>query len=195
MFRSISKLAFIALISVAGCGNPNGDDQLDPGETDDVINAKADGTTPLRMGTYDVNFAPYYSLTLHDDKNFQLMGGCNPDGTGPHCFAIIENDSYYRLTKSGSKHYIRLYNEIDGTLLYRFQYTVSGDMSQNVKLTNTKTGDKYTATLRQADKAQEGESCGGFVANVRGCAADLDCQAAARCCDLPGTCVRSSSSN
>ena len=186
MFRN---LAFLALVSVAGCGT-TGADQLDPGETDDVIGAKEDGAAPLRMGTYDVDFAPFYALTLHDDNSYTLLGGCNPNAPGIHCFAIIRHDSYYKLTKSGSKKYIRLYNEIDGSLLYRFQYKVSGGNSQNVALTDTKTGDHYTATLHEADKSQEGESCGGFVANVHACATGLVCKAAAHCCDMPGTCVQ-----
>src|SRR5205823_14748756 len=99
MFR---KLALIALISAAGCGNNPGD-QLDPGETDDVLDAKADGAAVLRMGSYDVDFAPFYALTLHDDNSYTLLGGCNPNGPGVHCFAIIRHDSYYRLTRSGSK--------------------------------------------------------------------------------------------
>jgi hypothetical protein len=190
MFR---KLAFIALISAAGCGS-NVDDQMDPGETDDVIGLKADGVAPLRMGTYDVDFAPFYALTLHDDNSYTLIGGCNPNSPGVHCFAIIRHDSYYKLTKSGSKKYIRLYNEIDGTLLYRFQYKVSGTNSEKVALTETKTGDHYTAKLQEAELSQEGESCGGFVGNVHGCASGLVCQASARCCDIPGVCVQDSSS-
>jgi hypothetical protein len=184
MLRSLLMAALLV-----GCA---GGEQLDPGESDDVIDSKADGTTPLRMGVYDVDFGVYYAMTLEADGNFMLRGGCKPGPTGPHCFAITELPGHYRLTHSGSKKYLRLYSDIDGSLVYKFQYKVSGKLSETVKLTDTKTEKEYTATLEEADHAQDGESCGGFVANVRSCADGLICKAAAQCCDLPGVCVPAS---
>jgi hypothetical protein len=193
MFRSISKfgvaVAAVLALSAAGCGGAAGD--LEPGEVDDAGDAKADGQVALRMGSYDVNLPPYWALTLEQNGTFTLRGGCKPGPTGPHCFAIITDEGHYRLTRSGSKRYLRLYSDIqEGKLIYRFQYTVSGRRSEDVKLTETHTGDTSTATLEEADKSQEGESCGGFVASVNQCATGLVCKAAARCCDLPGVCVQ-----
>jgi hypothetical protein len=188
MFRNVG-IAFVAVIALAsGCATQDG---LDPGETPDTLDAKADGASTLRMGTYDVSFGTYYSMTLNLDGTYQLIGGCKQTGPGLHCFAITEDNGHYKLTKSGSHKYIRLYSDPNGgELVYRFSYKVSGTHRQTVSMTETHTGETSTATLENADKSQEGESCGGFVATANACAPDLVCQAAARCCDLPGTCVR-----
>jgi hypothetical protein len=43
--------------------------------------------------------------------------------------------------------------------------------------------------LRQSQLAQDGESCGGFVANAKRCAPGLICKGAP-IPDVPGTCVK-----
>jgi hypothetical protein len=191
MFRKTSfvAIAFVAAALVGvGCGGAG--ESLDANEVDDIADAKADGASALRMGTYDVDLDLYYSLTLEKNGSYKLIGGCRPGPTGPHCFAISEDEGHYRLTKSGSSRYIRLYSDLTGELAYRFQYKVSGTRSEKVSLTETHTGKHYTATLEQANLSQEGESCGGFVGSLNACADGLSCKAAASCCDLPGVCVR-----
>jgi hypothetical protein len=186
MFRTIS-LSFVSILAFAAC--TSNQQQLDPNEVDDTAaDAKADGFTPMRLGTYDVSFVDYYAMTLHDDGTFHLQGGCRPNPDGANCFAISVMDGNYRFTHSGSSHYIRLYNNIDGSLAFRFRYVVSGAHSETVDLVETKDGSDSTATLEEADKRQEGENCGGFVATPGQCATGLECVSAQACCDLPGTC-------
>jgi hypothetical protein len=183
-------MAFVMMAALAGAGCGGNQDALDANEVDEVAaDVKADGATPLRMGTYDVDLGVFYSMTLKADGTFKLFGGCKPGPTGPHCFAIVTNEGNYRLTRSGSKHYIRLVSDISNELLYRFQYKVSGAESENVSLTETHTGKHYTATLQQADRRQDGESCGGFVGTASACADGLICKVAQHCCDIPGVCT------
>jgi hypothetical protein len=190
MFRAgaIAGVVFSMFLGL-GCGAP---ETLEPGEVDDTAGVKADGAAALRMGSYDISpdLGPFWALTLEENGNYTLRGGCKPNPTGPSCFAIINQQGHYRLTRSGSKKYLRLYNDLDGKLSYRLQYTVSGAKSETVTLVDMHTEASYTAKLQQADKSQEGESCGGFVATLHQCADGLFCKAAARCCDLPGVCVR-----
>jgi hypothetical protein len=180
-------MAIASTLALGACA-ANQADQDNGNEVTDPNDSKADGQTPLRMGTYDVDFDVYYALTLHDDGTFHLQGGCRPNDDGPSCFAITVMDGNYHLTKSGTRRYIRLYNGIDDSLAYRFRYTVSGEESETLDLVNTHDHSTSSATLEQADKKQEGESCGGFVVAPGQCADGLVCVTAQHCCDLPGTC-------
>jgi hypothetical protein len=136
-------MSFAFALAITGCaGAPSA---LDPGETEDMIEAKADGAG-LALGTYEIDpsFDTYYSLTLAARKQFSLRGGCRPGPTGPHCFAITGNSGHYSLTKIGDQHFLRLYSDLEGgALLVKFEYTVSGD---RILLTDTSNGQSYTAT-------------------------------------------------
>jgi hypothetical protein len=192
---------------LAGCGgHAHPTDRPVPGESADTAGTKADGVSSLRPGNYSLqpNLDSYWSLALKGDGTYSLRGGCGSGQDGRLvCFYIVSQQGSYRLTKAGSDRYLRLYpNEGDGSLAYKFSYTVGGDNDADVQLTVlvgaggelTQDGDVIAATLAEADKRQEGESCGGFVGAANACADGLSCQASAGCCDLPGTCVRPSSS-
>ena len=187
--------AFATTLSLGACASNQ--DSVDSNEVDDNVDAKADGFTPMRMGTYDVAFSDYYALTLHEDGTFHLQGGCKPNPNGPSCFAITTMDGNYRFTRSTTtgSHYIRLTNNLDDSLAFRFRYVVTGSQSETVALTDMHDSNKSTATLENADKQQEGESCGGFTAHPGECATGLECVNTQGCCDLPGTCELPASTN
>jgi hypothetical protein len=158
--RMISTLGmlFAASLAVTGGCTASSSDGLDPGETDDVAaDGKADGASTIAEGDYSISpdYSAYWELDLVAGNKYTLHGGCKPNPEGPSCFAIIVDSGTYRLTKSGSSKYIRLYSDSSACttcsgsddLLVRFQYVIE---SYGAKLTDTSDGDTYKATLPTA---------------------------------------------
>jgi hypothetical protein len=190
--RTLLTFSFAAMLGLqlAGCGRAQ-EDTLAPGEGDDSAGAKADGVSSLRLGVYALSpeLGDFFQLTLREDGGYALRGGCMPPAAGAAaCNFIIVGTGTYRLTKSGSKRFVRLTHTMSGPS-FKLSYTVAGDDSETVTFTDTATNKVSVGTLAEAKKKQEGESCGGFISGLDQCATGLICKAAAACCDIPGHCA------
>jgi hypothetical protein len=177
----LAALSFTAI----GCGGPAAD--LEAGEVDDSYDTKGDAAGRIRTGSYQVTIPGFFAMDLTAAGAYTLQGGCSPVPGGGEaiCHAIILNQGSYLLTKSGSKRFLKLINSA-GKTEHKFQYTVSGMNSEHVTLVE---GDKTsTAELKEADKSQDGESCGGFVFHPLQCASNLVCINTKHIPDVPGTC-------
>ena len=141
-------------LAVGACTSQD-DGSLEPGETEDVgTDGKADGSTTLGVGDYSISpdYSLYWELDLSAGSAYTLRGGCKPNPTGPSCFAIVLDSGHYKLTKSGTKKYVRLYSDetacttCSGSdeFLVRFQYTLT---STGANVVDTSDNDKYTLTL------------------------------------------------
>jgi hypothetical protein len=200
------KHLFVALILAAGCGGPLPINNQ-PGEVDDPEATKADGPGALRMGQYSrtsghdlfssLELARTPGSTTHGTWSSQR--GCDGNSTdAAHCFIEIRQTGTYRLTKSGSKRFIRMFEDAvaietsttASDFLGRFEYAVDDNQGALVTFTASN-GQKTVMTLQNADKAQEGESCGGHTVMPRPCAPGLECVVVQTgVADVPGLCNR-----
>ena len=87
-------------------------------------------------------------MTLGSDDALSLRGGCKPAEPGEvaTCFTIIADNGKFRLTKTSTTKYIRLYSDTSGDdLIGKYSYTLTAD---GAKLTDTAdTSKKYDATF------------------------------------------------
>jgi hypothetical protein len=177
------NLMFVSLFAMIGCSNaaPN-DDQL-PDTAEDVT--KADVVYP--QGTFDgdasVQAGELETVTLNADKSYSMV-------TFVYCSSQYPLDcghasGSYKFTRGGSTRYLRFY-DANGSFMKRYAWKLSGT---TLKLRAD--GDSAWQSLtQQADYAQEGESCGGFVRDPKQCAPGLVCHYN-HVPDVPGTCMKS----
>ena len=139
-------VGILFVTAIGGCAT-NGD-QLDPGETDDGAATGKDDSTALQLGQYAISpdYAAFWQVTLGSSSKMTLRGGCKPPPPGQQaCFAITSESGTFKLTKSGTTKYLRLYNASDD-LIVKFQYTTT--TTTGAKLTDTSdSSNKFTAKL------------------------------------------------
>jgi hypothetical protein len=170
MMRNFMMVMLVA----AGCGSGDPVDN-EPDTIDEAT--KADGTTPL--GNYDgtVHVGQIRDLTLNSDKSYDYFVQTIDCIPGP-CQA---QKGTYKFSHSSTTKYLRFYDS-DGTFLVRYAWKLSGS-----KLSLRAANDSSWFYLTKTNLGAVGDSCGGFVANVKKCAEGLACIYKG-VPDLPGTC-------
>ena len=178
MTRSILVAMVVAAI---GCGAeaPDNDDNQ-PDVVEDAT--KADVIYP--SGTYtdaSPSVGELVQITLNGTKTFErrtMTVDCVPQ---LHCNP--NEHGTYKFSYSGANRYIRFYDD-HGTFIDRYQWKLT-----TASLSLRHIGGSTWQKLKPAPNvAGEGESCGGFVAHPRQCAAGLNC-IFSHVPDVPGTCV------
>jgi hypothetical protein len=99
--KTLLAVTFLSIAAMTvGCSAAS---DAGEGSTEDT---SADALTAAQklVGTYESSgddALSFYALTLSGNHRFKATGGCNPAGSGPHCFAISESSGTWKLVKSG----------------------------------------------------------------------------------------------
>jgi hypothetical protein len=178
------NLMMVSLIAMMGCSGAAPSDDSLPDSAEDVTKADVVYPAGTFAGDATVKAGELETVTINADKTYSSV-------TFIYCASQYPLDcghasGTYKFTHGGSTRYIRFY-DANGSFMKRYAWKLSGD---TLKLRAD--GDTVCQSLtKQPDFAQEGEHCGGFIANAKQCAPGLRCQYS-HVPDVGGTCVTES---
>ncbi len=171
-------VAFTAIL--AGCSSGSSDESS-ADTTDDAI--KSASHPAGFVGSWEAESDStllYYSYTFESNGTYSARGGCKPDPSGPHCFAITSQTGTWKTQKSGPQlgdpagaQELVLKDSFDQTTTYF--YSMENDV---LSLSETFRGkvSKFDHDVTDLKNLKSGATCQDQNGNSLGnCTGDLEC--------------------